>query len=185
MSDKTKLMIVASFRNFLKDNPYDQVSIADITDSCGLSRQTFYYHFKSTFDIVKWIYSHESSMDTSNKVGYGTWQDKIVQIFRYTLNNKDVITAVYNSRSRDKLVEYYLYESKLGIGIVLDMRSGNGMSPADRNFVVSVAAYSMTGILLKWIQDGMTEPIESIVRRIDIAISAGFHDIVRAFTLAN
>ena len=46
MSQVTKRALVASLKNQLLKKPLDKVTISDITDDCGISRMTFYYHFK-------------------------------------------------------------------------------------------------------------------------------------------
>ena len=47
MSQVTKRALVASLKNQLLKKPLDKVTISDITDDCGISRMTFYYHFKA------------------------------------------------------------------------------------------------------------------------------------------
>lgn len=46
---RTKLSIVHAI-----DRPIAQMSVREICDKCGISRQTFYYHFGSKFDIPYW-----------------------------------------------------------------------------------------------------------------------------------
>ena len=54
MSQVTKRALVASLKNQLLKKPLDKVTISDITDDCGISRMTFYYHFKDIYDLVEW-----------------------------------------------------------------------------------------------------------------------------------
>ena len=55
MSQVTKRALVASLKNQLLKKPLDKVTISDITDDCGISRMTFYYHFK---DITTSLNGH-------------------------------------------------------------------------------------------------------------------------------
>ena len=52
MSDLTKQALIASFKKLLETEPFDKITISDITNDCGLSRQTFYYHFRDIFDMI-------------------------------------------------------------------------------------------------------------------------------------
>ena len=58
MSDAavTKKIIAASFKELCRRRFFDKISITDITDACGLKRQTFYYHFRDKFELLDWIY---------------------------------------------------------------------------------------------------------------------------------
>lgn len=46
MSQITKYALENSLKNLLLQKPLDKITISDITDDCGISRMTFYYHFK-------------------------------------------------------------------------------------------------------------------------------------------
>ena len=32
----------------------DKITVKDLVEVCGISRQTFYYHFKDIVDVVEW-----------------------------------------------------------------------------------------------------------------------------------
>ena len=54
MSQITKKAIEASLKNLLLKKPFDKITINDIAEDCGISRMTFYYHFKDIYDLVEW-----------------------------------------------------------------------------------------------------------------------------------
>ncbi|MBE5774619.1 MAG: TetR family transcriptional regulator, partial [Clostridiales bacterium] len=33
----------------------DKITVKDLVEECGISRQTFYYHFQDLFDVVEWM----------------------------------------------------------------------------------------------------------------------------------
>ncbi len=41
----TQREIVRNFWQMLDERPYDQVTVLALCEKCGLSRNTFYYHF--------------------------------------------------------------------------------------------------------------------------------------------
>lgn len=41
----TKKAIAAGLKELMKRKSFDKITISDITNECGLNRQTFYYHF--------------------------------------------------------------------------------------------------------------------------------------------
>lgn len=46
MANTTKKALEVSLKKLLKEKPFDKITIADLTGDCGISRMTFYYHFR-------------------------------------------------------------------------------------------------------------------------------------------
>ena len=46
MTNATKLALEESLKRLLLKKPLDKITINDLTTDCGISRMTFYYHFK-------------------------------------------------------------------------------------------------------------------------------------------
>jgi len=46
MSELTKKALAVSLKKLLSKKELSKITISNITDECGVNRQTFYYHFK-------------------------------------------------------------------------------------------------------------------------------------------
>lgn len=181
MSDLTKQALIASFKKLLETEPFDKITISDITNDCGLSRQTFYYHFRDIFDMIRWIYNSESLNEIGGRGGYGTWQDKIRELFDYTLNNKSLILGTFNSKCRNDLVGYYMDVSIRKISDIVEMKSDGDIAEKDKKFIASVYAYTFVGIMVDWISDGMKESSEEMVDRVYKIVMSNFDRTLAAF----
>ncbi|MGN0129886.1 MAG: TetR/AcrR family transcriptional regulator C-terminal domain-containing protein [Methanomethylophilus alvi] len=181
MSDLTKQALIASFKKLLETKPFDKITISDITNDCGLSRQTFYYHFRDIFDMIRWIYNSESLNEIGGRGGYGTWQDKIRELFDYTLNNKSLILGTFNSKCRNDLVGYYMDVSIRKISDIVEMKSDGDIAEKDKKFIASVYAYAFVGIMVDWISDGMKESSEEMVDRVYKIVMSNFDRTLAAF----
>ena len=51
MANTTKLALEASLKELLRTKTIDKITINDLTEHCGISRMTFYYHFKDIYDL--------------------------------------------------------------------------------------------------------------------------------------
>ena len=56
MSDSTKYALARSLKKVLEKKSLDKITITDITDDCGVNRQTFYYHFHDIYELIEWMY---------------------------------------------------------------------------------------------------------------------------------
>lgn len=54
MSQITKRALASSLKLLLPQKPLNKITINDIAEKCGVSRMTFYYHFKDVYDLVEW-----------------------------------------------------------------------------------------------------------------------------------
>ena len=73
MSQVTKRALVASLKNQLLKKPLDKVTISDITDDCGISRNTFYYHFQDITALLEHILNADVERVLSQHLDMDSW----------------------------------------------------------------------------------------------------------------
>ena len=61
MSDLTKKALAEALKNRLSKTTLKNITIKDLTDDCGLNRQTFYYHFSDIYELMEWIFVDEAN----------------------------------------------------------------------------------------------------------------------------
>ena len=158
MSQVTKYAIEASLKKLLLQKPLDKITISDITEDCGISRMTFYYHFKDIYDLVEWICLEESRRALEDKKTYDTWQQGFLQILEAVRDNKPFILNVYHSISREQ-IELYLYKLTydLLINVVEEKSQGMSIRPEDKQFIADFYKYAFVGLTLDWVRHDMKE----------------------------
>ncbi|MDF1494674.1 TetR/AcrR family transcriptional regulator [Caproiciproducens sp. CPB-2] len=167
MSQTTKRALEASLKNLLLQKPLDKITINDIAEDCGISRMTFYYHFRDIFDLVEWSCVEDATKALEGKKTYDTWQQGFLQIFEAVLANKPFIMNVYHSVSREQ-VEIYLYRLTydLLIGVVEEKAEGMSVRDEDKKFIADFYKYGFVGLMLDWIKNGMKEEPQTIIDRL-------------------
>lgn len=168
MSQTTKRALEASLKHLLLKKPLDKITINEIAEDCGISRMTFYYHFKDIYDLVEWSCIEDASKALAGKKTYDTWQQGFLQIFQAIQENKPFIANVYHSVSREQ-VEQYLYKLvyELLIGVVEEQAEGMSVHEEDKRFIADFYKYAFVGLLLDWIKKDMKEDPKRIVERLD------------------
>ena len=164
MSQVTKYAIEASLKKLLLQKPLDKITISDITEDCGISRMTFYYHFKDIYDLVEWICVEESRRALEDKKTYDTWQQGFLQILEAVRDNKPFILNVYHSVSREQ-IELYLYKLTydLLINVVEEKSKGMSIRPEDKQFIADFYKYAFVGLTLDWVRHNMKEDPQVII----------------------
>lgn len=166
MSQTTKRALAASLKTLLLQKPLNKITINDIAEDCGISRMTFYYHFKDIYDLVEWICVEDAAQALDGKKTYDTWQEGFLNIFQAVLDNKPFIMNVYRAVGRER-VEQYLNPlvHSLVLGVVEEKSAGMAVSQEDKNFIAYFYEYAFIGIVLNWINDNMREDPAVIVER--------------------
>ena len=171
MSQITKRALAESLKKLLLENPLDRITVSDITEDCGVSRMTFYYHFKDVYDLIEWTWLQEAERALDGQKTYDTWQQGFLQIFQLVQENRAFVMNLYHSISREQ-VERYLYRLtyQLLIGVVEEKSAGMSVRDEDKKFIADFYKYAFVGLMLDWIRGGMKGEPQVLIDRLSVLI---------------
>ena len=180
MSSITKQALEHALKNLLLKKPFHKITINDITEECGVSRMTFYYHFKDIYDLVEWSCIEDAARALEGKKSYDTWQEGLLQIFEAVLENKPFILNVYRSVSRER-VENYLYALTYELieGVVEEQSENLMVTEEQKKFIANFYKYSFVGVMLDWIKRGMKESPEEMAGLITVTMHGNVGNSLR------
>ena len=49
-----KYRLAQAIRECMKTTPVDRITVREIVQTCGTTRQTFYRHFTDKYDLINW-----------------------------------------------------------------------------------------------------------------------------------
>lgn len=182
MSNTTKLALEASLKRLLLHKKIDKITISDLTADCGISRMSFYYHFKDIYDLVEWVCVEDGKKALQDKKTYDTWQEGMVQVFEAVLENKAFIQNVNGTVGREK-IESYLYKLtyKLIADVVEEKCAGIDLAKDDKAFIANFYKYGFVGIMLEWIDHGMKDDYKEIVEKMSITLHGNIANSIHNF----
>lgn len=182
MSQITKRALEQSLKNLLQQKPLSKITISDITEDCGISRMTFYYHFKDIYDLVEWAFAEDAARALQNNKTYDTWQQGFVQIFHAVRENKVFVMNVYRCVNREQVEKYLVpLTDQLIMGVITERAAGMTVREADQQFIAQVYSYAFVGIMLDWIRDDMRADPEELVNRLAMVIHGGITQALERF----
>ena len=182
MSQITKRALEQSLKNLLQQKPLSKITISDITGDCGISRMTFYYHFKDIYDLVEWACAEDAARALQNKKTYDTWQQGFVQIFHAVRENKVFVMNVYRCVNREQVEKYLVpLTDQLIMGVITERAAGMTVREADQQFIAQVYSYAFVGIMLDWIRDDMRADPEELVNRLAMVIRGDITQALERF----
>lgn len=182
MSQTTKRALAASLKKLLAQKPLDKITVVDITTDCEVNRQTFYYHFQDIYDLIEWIYSSEATNALGDKKTAETWEEGLLNICNYALENRAFVTSTYHSVSREYLEQYLYHETYPLLWNVLAEKSAHiPMRDEDKDFIVNFYKYAFVGLLLDWTGRGMRDDPHELVDRLSRLIHGNIVDAIEKF----
>lgn len=59
MCSNTKKKIAQALRRLMNERPFEKITVQNLMDMAQMKRQSFYYHFQDTRDVLIWLYRQE------------------------------------------------------------------------------------------------------------------------------
>lgn len=163
MSDSliTKKAIAAGIKELTRKKSFEKITVSDITEICGLNRQTFYYHFQDKYELVNWIYYNEAISLVINDLNYENCGEK-VQLMLSRMKSEDYFYInTLKASVRDEFEEYlFKVIRELFCDIIEKIAGDNKMEESEIRFIAEFYAYGTVGLIIAWAQNGMQETPE-------------------------
>jgi Transcriptional regulator len=158
MSLLTEKALAASLKKLLEKKTLDKITVKDITDDCGVNRQTFYYHFHDVYDLVEWIFNDEAKKFMADWVDDRSWKESVTALMSRLLEEKAFIMNTFFSINRRQLEKYMQGLARPALlDIAQDYAKGKNIADEDLEFVASVFTFALVGIMTEWVADGMSQ----------------------------
>lgn len=152
----TQKALAESLKKLLNRKTLNKITVSDITNDCGMNRQTFYYHFHDVYELVDWIFAEEMKRYAQEGFTPDNWRDVMTRLMDNFLEERHFIINVYNSLNRKELEKYMRVFVKPAVtDIVNEIARNYDVSAEDIDFLTSTLTASLTGIVAEWIGGGM------------------------------
>lgn len=176
MANLTKKALAASITKLLQKDSLDKITIKDITDECGVTRNTFYYHFRDIYDLCSWIFIEQAEEIVNTYKNDSSWEEGFRAGLNYLYENKKMVYHVYRSISKTEL-DRYLYRVVEEYALELVEIGARDLSVKDeaKDIVADFYRNAFVGRILQWIEEDMsTEP-----EKLAVLCDSIFHGTVK------
>ena len=166
MADFTKKAIRDSFLKLLEEKPLKQISVRDIVEHCGINRNTFYYHYQDIPQLLESIIREEAERLVTEHPTFDSMEACMDTIIDFAMENKILVMHIYKSVNRDVFEKrlWWVCESVMTRyvdGLIRD----RPVSPQDREIIIAYVKAVSFGLVLGWLETGMTTGIREFNRR--------------------
>ena len=160
----TKFAIAFAFKELLLEKSIDKITINDITEKCGINRQTFYYHFHDIYELIEWICETDADHVLKQNKTYDTWQEGFLAIFHLLKKDEPFVVNIYHNAPRGYIYRYlYKVTYQLIYDVLEEKAAGMVVREEDKTFIADFYKYGFVGLVLEWIDKGMKEDPKQII----------------------
>lgn len=164
MANFTKEAIVETFIEMLNERPLDKITVRELTERCGVSRNTFYYHFHDVYDLVDALFRAEEARLLSDVTDLTSLREGFADATRFALDNWTAIRHIYDSANRDQLSAYLFNASQICIRpFVQAQREGLSVSDGELESIIFLYSSMLQGVVMNILRTGVPRNAEELV----------------------
>ncbi|MGN0659494.1 MAG: TetR-like C-terminal domain-containing protein [Emergencia sp.] len=182
MSSLTERALAASLKKLLEKKTLDKITVKDITDDCGVNRQTFYYHFHDVYDLIEWIFSDLARQFTESCMEGNDWKEGMQILIEAMMKNKAFIINTFYSINRRQLDTFLQNQARPSLSVIArSYAEGMIIDEEDFDFVVDVFTFGLVGILTQWVSNGMDEEFVQKLSRFYLLVDGTMEGTLEKF----
>ena len=104
--EKTKYKLARAMKECLLVTSVENITVKQITEKCGLTRQTFYRNFQDKYDLINW-YFDKLLAKSFEHMGQGrTVYDALVKKFTYIQEEQTFFAAAFRYDEQNSLRQH-------------------------------------------------------------------------------
>ena len=149
-TERTKYRLAQAMKQCMKTSPVDNITVKQITEICGITRQTFYRNFLDKFDLINW-YFDKLLISSFEHMGRGTTvRDALIKKFTYIQEEQLFFAAAFRYDSQNSLRDH---DFELILQFYEDLiLEKTGSKPVERiHFLLEMYCQSSVYMTVRWV----------------------------------
>ena len=97
------MAIAGSFMKLLPKKNLDKITVKDIVKECGITRQTFYYHFQDIMDLMEWVVSQKVNDALQTSLQIDDAEHALKNFLTHAMDNQEISKQLLHSQKREQV----------------------------------------------------------------------------------
>lgn len=155
VSDMKHVIVEASLR-LLESKGIDKITVRDITTACGISRQTFYYHFRDVPHVYESILQKQFKELEEKCISVDHPRKALYLVLESGLQNRQLILRIQGMKNSDRMNGMAVSMTRDTIRAVLEKRRPDNLylRKKDMDFVLEFYAHGVCGYMTQRLISG-------------------------------
>jgi len=103
-----KQLIADAFFGMAAQKSLDKITVKDLVEACGISRQTFYYHFQDIFEVIEWSLDQKIQSAIDRSLQAGSAENALRELLNVSKADRGLFMRMLRSQRREQVERLYL-----------------------------------------------------------------------------
>ena len=171
----TKRYIQEAFQTLLLEKPMDRITVRDIVEECGLTRNTFYYHYDDIFDLFEDFLKAQLSQALHTSPQEMAPDEVLLKALGFLLEKPQVARHIFSSKNHAVMLQYLVRVSELLLERHIALE-GLSCTPEDRELILAVCSHALYGMLGQWLLCRKDASLEADLTRVTRLFEGTIHN---------
>lgn len=166
MANFTRRAIKETFLALLEERPLGDITVKDIVERCGINRNSFYYHYQDLPTLMEEIVKEEAEDIIRKYPNVTSIVECYDALIEFASHRRRAIMHIYRSISRETFEQYLMQVSEYFVRSYVDTALEQvEIDDADRQTIIDYYKCVGFGLVLEWLNSGMSEEKAKSIRR--------------------
>lgn len=175
----TRRFIQEALHTLLQEKPMDKITVRDIVEECGLTRNTFYYHYDDIFDLFEDFLKTQLSRALHASPAEMSPEELLLCSIGFLLEKPQVARNIFSSKSREVMLQYFERVTELLLERQLTLENLS-CTPEDRDLILAVCSHAIYGTVGQWLLLRKDALLETDLHRIMVLFEGTIHNALIA-----
>lgn len=154
MPASMKSLIADKFEEMARTRPIDRITVTDLVQACGISRQTFYYHYQDILDVVE-TNLHRVIDDLQARSRAAGSLEEVLRLWLASgIEHSSQLRKLMNSQHREHIGEVIRRTVHACFrDMVRTLLPSTAASDGDQEMALNFCAYGLAGIVMDAAQE--------------------------------
>ena len=167
-NDACKYKLAEAVKECMKTTAVENITVKQIVENCGVSRQTFYRNFIDKYDLINWYFDRLLEISFKEMGSGETLREGLIKKFRYIKEERVFFQAAFKFDEQNNLKEHDFFMIFEFYCRLIREKTGNLPDKKIRK-LLEMYCQSSIYMTVQWVLKGMKESEEELA---DLMIDA-------------
>ena len=177
--EKMKYRLAAAMKKCMERMPVEKVTVKEIVEECGTTRQTFYRNFLDKYDLINWYFDKILS-ESFKHMGTGeTVYESLVRKFRFIEHERLFFDAAFRYDDQNSLRDHDYRKIHAFYTNMIESRTKEPLG-SELNFILEMYCRGSVYMTTRWVSGEIEYTPEEMAKRLVEAMPAVLAEVFRA-----
>ena len=148
----------------LSEKPLNKITVKDISQKCGINRNTFYYHFSDIPSLLEVVLTEQAEMIVNDDEDASLYE-LLLYAVEFAIENKKAVYHIYKSANREMFETYLARITENTVSELVERKAKEfNTSEINKKAVVRYYKCLLIGFVIDWLSGEMQYELQEQLR---------------------